>query len=265
MPGYRILSELLRDERRILCRGERLKDGAIVLLRTVTSPTDAFEASALRREHEILSSLDVAGVARPESFEVGGVLVLLDIGGRPLSSLLASERLPLEAFFEIALSLATTLAELHRSQIIHKNLNPEGILVEPESRRVQLFDFSIASRLSQETPPARPPHRLEGRLTHVSPEQTGRMNRIVDYRTDFYSLGATFYEMLVGHPPFTSEDPLELVHCHVAKLPPSPAELNADVPRQLARVVMKLLAKTAEERYQSASGLLADLETCARR
>jgi predicted ATPase/transcriptional regulator with GAF, ATPase, and Fis domain len=265
MPGYRILSELLRDERRILCRAERLKDGAIVLLRTVTSPNDTFEASALRREHEILSSLDVAGVARPESFEVGGVLVLQDIGGRPLSSLLASEHLSLEAFFEIALSLATALAELHRSQIIHKNLNPEGILVEPESRRVQLFDFSIASRLSQEMPPARPPHRLEGRLTHVSPEQTGRMNRIVDYRTDFYSLGATFYEMLVGQPPFTSEDPLELVHCHVAKLPPSPAELNADVPRQLARVVMKLLAKTAEERYQSASGLLADLETCARR
>src|SRR6266511_3824552 len=212
MSGYRIRSELLRDERRILFRAERQEDGAIVLLRTVASPADAFEVSALRREHEILSSLDLAGVARPEALEAGGILILQDIGGRPLSSLLASERLSLEAFFEIALSLATTLAELHRSQIIHKNLNPDGILVEPESRRVQLFDFSIASRRR---------HLLEGRLTHASPEQTGRMNRIVDYRTDFYSLGATFYEILVGHPPFTSEDPLELVHCHVAKLPPS--------------------------------------------
>ena len=260
-PGYRICDEVARDTLFVVCRGET-HDGFPVLLKLPLSPSPAAIAS-LRREHELLSALDLDGVPRPRAFEPQGALILEDIGATSLRAMLRTGPLALADFVWIAPEMARTLGELHRRRLIHKNLSPESVLVETMGRRVQLVDFSLASRLPQETQPASPPQLLPGRLGYMSPEQTGRMNRVVDYRTDLYSLGVILYEMLTGRPPYRSDDALELVHGHIAKAAPAPRELVPAVPEVLSEIVMKLLAKTPERRYQSAWGLRADLERCA--
>ncbi|MEG4320034.1 MULTISPECIES: AAA family ATPase [unclassified Microcoleus] len=174
----------------------------------------------------------------------------------------ASYQLSIAQFLNIAIQLAKALVFLHQNQIIHKDIKPANVIVNAETNRVKLADFSIASRLNKETPNLKNPDRLEGTLAYMSPEQTGRMNRDVDYRSDFYSLGVTFYELLTGKLPFRSTDPLELVHCHIAKQPIAIPQLNPQIPQVLAEIVEKLMAKNAEDRYQSAAGLLADLERC---
>ncbi len=265
LPGYRVREELARDARFVVYRTETDGAGPALLKLPLSPSPSAATLSSLQREHELMAGLDLPGVPRIRSFEPQkGLLVLEDIGAVPLQALLRYKRLHLPEFFDLALDLARTVGELHRRRVIHKNLNPQSILVEPGTKRTQVFDFALASRLPQETQPASPPHLLNARLAYMSPEQTGRMNRVVDYRTDFYSLGATFYEMLTGRPPFRSEDPLELVHGHIAKAPPSPSEIDPSLPEVLSEIVMKLLAKTAEGRYQSAWGLRTDLERCAK-
>ena len=164
----------------------------------------------------------------------------------------------------MALQLATILAELHRREIIHNTLNPCSILVHPTTGEVCLTDFSLASQAEGEAQAPTPPLLWHGALVYASPEQTGRMNRAIDYRTDLYSLGVIFYELLIGNPPFRSADALELMHQHIASTPPTPAALDPQIPHPLSDIIMKLLAKTAEERYQSALGLKEDLAHCAR-
>ncbi len=265
IPGYRIREELTRDAQFVVCRAEAA-DGSAVLLKLSLSPsTEPAAVASLRREREFLEALDLEGIPRVRAFEEqSAALVLEDIGARPLRAALDTSRCELSEFFEIALELAKTVGELHRRRIVHKNLSPESILLDPKTRRTQVHDFSLASRLRQARQPPHPPRLLQGRLAYMSPEQTGRMNRVVDYRTDLYSLGTVFYEMLTRRPPFASEDPLELVHAHIAKAPPFPSKLEPVLPEVLSEIVMKLLAKTAEGRYQSAWGLRADLESCAR-
>jgi predicted ATPase/transcriptional regulator with GAF, ATPase, and Fis domain len=262
--GYRIRDELERDAHYVVCRGETHASVPVLLKVPLSQSLQPTTIASLRREHELLSALDLDGVPRPLAFEPQGALVLEDIGASSLRAVLRPGPATLDDFFWIALELARTLGELHRRRLIHKNLSPESVLVEPKSRRVQVFDFSLASRLPQETQAARPPQLLPGRLSYMSPEQTGRMNRVVDYRSDLYSLGALLYEMLIGRPPYQSDDPLELVHGHIAKMAPAPAELSPGVPGALSEIVMKLLSKAPERRYQSAWGLRADLERCAK-
>ena len=177
-----------------------------------------------------------------------------DNGGVPLQRFLKTRRLDLDSFFRIAIQLCTILAELHRLGSIHRNINPRTILINPATGEAELCD-SLPS-----------PHAdlLSYGLHYTSPEQTGRMNRATDYRTDLYSLGASFYEMLVGAPPFVADDPLEMIHCHIAKAPTPPDEVNPEIPHPISQIVIRLLAKTAEQRYQSAIGLRNDLERCAR-
>lgn len=223
------------------------------------------EITRLRHEFQILESLDVPGVIKPvalKNYRNGLVLVLEDFGGISLHQFLKQTPLQLNSFLNIALQLAAALTELHQNQIVHKDINPSNILINPQTGQVKIIDFGISSRLSRENQATENPALLEGTLAYLSPEQTGRMNRTIDYRTDFYSLGATFYELLTGQPPFQTTDPLELVHCHIAKTPVPPSSLNSQIPQVLSDVVMKLLAKTAEERYQSALGLNADLVRC---
>jgi hypothetical protein len=190
--------------------------------------------------------------------------VLDDRGGTPLQALLTARRSDLKAFFPLALQLVTTLSELHRRQIIHNHINPGGVLVHTATGDVCLTDLSLGSQAVSET--QAPPQSAEVRdaLVYLSPEQTGRMNRAIDYRTDFYSLGVIFYELLTGSPPFRSADVLELIHQHITSTPLSPAELDPQIPGPLSQIVMKLLAKTAEGRYQNALGLKEDLVHCAR-
>src|SRR5207244_2910697 len=142
---------------------------------------------------------------------------------------------------------------------IHKDIKPANILLDAASGGVWLMGFGIASRLPREHQAPAPPEVIAGTLAYMAPEQTGRMNRSVDSRSDLYALGVTFYEMLTGQLPFTAADPMEWVHCHIARQPVPPNERVAGVPGPLSAMVMKLLAKTAEERYQTAAGVEADL------
>ncbi|MEG4210801.1 AAA family ATPase [Microcoleus sp. S13_B4] len=162
----------------------------------------------------------------------------------------------------MAIQIANSLDGLYRHHVIHKDLKPANILINPASKQVKLIDFSIASLLPRQTQEIQNPNVLEGTLPYISPEQTGRMNRGIDYRTDFYSLGVTFYELLTRQLPFQSDDPIELVHCHLAKQPIPVHHVNKSVPWAVSEIVSKLMAKNAEDRYQSAIGLKFDLETC---
>ena len=170
----------------------------------------------------------------------------------------------LEDFFPLAIQIVENLGKIHAANIIHKDINPANIVLNTTTRQIKIIDFGIATILKQENPILKSPNVLEGTLAYISPEQTGRMNRSLDYRTDFYSLGVTFYELLTGLLPFDIIDPLELVHCHLAKQPLPPHQANPDIPVVLSRMVMKLMSKTAEERYRSTYGIKADLEECSR-
>ena len=168
--------------------------------------------------------------------------------------------LTVKEFLPFAVQIANILGNIHAANIIHKDINPSNIVVNPETKFLKIIDFGIASRLPRENPTLKNPDQLEGTLAYLSPEQTGRINRSMDYRTDLYSLGVTFYELLTGQLPFDATDAMELVHCHIAKIPTPVCDVNLDVPPIISDIVLKLLAKNAEDRYQSAFGLKADLE-----
>ena len=176
----------------------------------------------------------------------------------------AETRCPLDLvqFFDIALQLVDILDGLHHHHIIHRDIQPDNILINPETGKISLTDFSIASRLPREVQTLRSPNTLEGSLGYLSPEQTGRMNRGIDYRSDLYSLGISFFELLTGQLPFQSKDPMTLVHCHIAVQPPALHTINPELPHCLSAVVGKLIAKNPEDRYQSTFGLRYDLQVC---
>lgn len=268
LPGYQTLSELHRNDRYVVDRGRREADGMRVLLkRSVRPEPRPADLEGLRREFALLQDLPLSGVPRACELIRGGdhlCLVLEDRGGAPLASLLASGPIELPTFFHLALQLCAILSGLHRRDVIHRNIHPGSIFVDPETRELSLADFSLASRSSGGNRAPVPASLLHGALAYMSPEQSGRMNRTTDYRSDFYSLGVTLYELLTGVRPFLSADPLELIHAHIARVPVPPAELRPSVPATVSRIVMKLLEKIAEARYQSAEGLKADLEVCAR-
>lgn len=268
IPGYTIKDQIYQGEHNAIYRAVRENDRSQVVLKLLRDDYPApQEIVKLRREYEIIRDLDLPGIVRVAdlaSYRNQPALVLEDFGGHALSQLIAAGPIELASFFYIAVQLVVTLAELHRRGLIHKDLKPANIIVNPLTMVVKITDFGISTRFSQTKAQTSSPRRLEGTLAYMSPEQTGRMNRSIDYRTDFYSLGVTFYEMLSGRLPFDSSDPLELVHAHIARQPSPLHRQNPAVPEMLSAIVERLMAKTAEERYQSAVGLLADLERCRR-
>ena len=267
IPGYEVDEELSYNTWFRLSRGRSLADGSPVLLKTpVAESSPGMAAQLLAHEHDVLQGLTLAGVIQVRALlrqERTCCLLLEDRGETPLQAIMATRRFDLRAFFPLALQLATILVALHRRGIIHNAIQPASILVDMATGDARLADFCLASQTLDESPPL-PSTMLQGALLYASPEQTGRMNRAIDYRSDFYNLGATLYEALTGQPPFRSDDPLELMHQHIAVTPPAPAALDPAIPQPLSQLVMKLLAKTAEARYQSALGLQEDLSRCAR-
>ncbi|XXY52046.1 AAA family ATPase [Sorangium sp. So ce269] len=218
----------------------------------------------LHHEHEIARALDTPAVVKPCAIEALGdqvALVLEDFGGRSLDQLLDGPT-PLDRFFPIALRLAGALAELHRHHVIHKDIKPQNLLCNPETGEVKITDLGIACLAPRESQELVHDGLIEGTLAYMAPEQTGRMNRRIDERTDLYSLGVTFYEMLTGTLPFHASDPVAWVYCHIAQKPPPPHAIVPSIPPALSALVLKLLAKAAEERYQSALGLRHDLDAC---
>src|SRR5271157_5756326 len=189
------------------------------------------------------------------------MLVLEDPGGEPLDRLLG-QPMELSRFLRFAVGLASALGKLHQRGLIHKDIKPANILVNSATFAIWLTGFGIASRLPRERQSLEPPEVIAGTLAYMAPEQTGRMNRSIDSRSDLYSLGVTFYEMLTGVLPFNASDSMEWVHCHIARQPVPPCQYAKEIPAPLSAIVMKLLAKTAEERYQTAAGVEADLSKC---
>ncbi|MEH2369356.1 trifunctional serine/threonine-protein kinase/ATP-binding protein/sensor histidine kinase [Nostoc sp.] len=271
IPGYRIYDLLYNGSRTLVYRGYREGDSLPVVIKLLKNPYPSFnELLSFRNQYTIAKNLNSPLIVQTyslQAYQNGYALVMEDFGGISLKNYFTSPETPyiasIEEFLRIAIALCNTLDILYQERIIHKDIKPANILINPETKQVKLIDFSIASLLPRETQTLINPNGLEGTLAYISPEQTGRMNRGVDYRTDFYSLGVTFYELLAGKLPFESKDPMELVHCHIAKNPPHLSEIKGrKISQVLCDIVMKLMAKNAESRYQSALGLKFDLEKC---
>jgi len=258
---------LWEDGERVFCRGERRGNGhlpgVLAVLPAVEHPAPA-TLDRLVHEYELKEDLDRAWAVHPlQLVRDGGrtMLVLEDPGGQPLARHLGRP-MELAQFLRLAISLSAALRELHERGIIHKDIKPANVLVNFATDQVWLTGFGIASRLPRERQALAPPEVIAGTLAYMAPEQTGRMNRSIDARSDLYALGVTLYQMLTGALPFTAADPLEWVHCHIARKPIPPSERLETLPPPVSQIVLKLLAKTAEERYQTASGLERDLRRC---
>ncbi len=267
--GYTLHEQLHSSHRSTLFRATRLRDQCPVILKLTSSDyLDRRRTLELRREYAIARRVEGDGIVRVlglEEFPDRAALVLEDFGGTSLRHLL-DERGPLDVstFLDFAVRISAALGHIHQHGVIHKDIKPHNIIVNPATGVLKITDFSLSVGLSLESVPPELPTHLTGTLAYMAPEQTGRMNRGVDSRADFYALGATFFELLTDRRLFLTNAPLELLHAHVAQVPPSPRELNPEVPERLAAIVLKLLAKAPEERYQSTWGLIADLEQCQR-
>jgi PAS domain S-box-containing protein len=266
LPGYKVFKKLYESDRSLIYRARRDSDQLSVVLKVLRQEYPSPVAIArFQREYHILRSLNLEGVIQAnglETYQQSPVIVLEDFGGKSLQMWLPEWIFNLSEFLRLAIQITSILGEIHAHHMMHKDINPSNIVLNPATGQVKIIDFGIASILSRENSILRNPNVLEGTLAYISPEQTGRMNRAIDYRTDLYSLGATFYQMVCDRLPFETTDALELVHCHIAKQPLPPHEIKAAIPQPISDLIMKLLAKNAEDRYQSAHGVLADLQAC---
>jgi serine/threonine protein kinase len=259
---------LWEDAECVFSRGWRLQEDrdriALLVVRPVAEHPSPSILGRLVHEYELRDELDSAWSAKPLELVHDGSrvsLVLEDTGGEPLERLLGAP-LHVGHFLHLAITIAATLSKVHRQGLIHKDIKPANILLNRTTGAVRLTGFGIASRLTRERHAPVPPEFIAGTLAYMAPEQTGRMNRSVDSRCDLYALGVTFYQMLTGTLPFTAADPMEWVHSHIARQPIPPTEQLESTPAALSAIIMKLLAKTPEDRYQTAAGVEGDLRRC---
>lgn len=266
VSGYEILESIYVGSKTIIYRGFRLGDQQPIIVKVVNKEYPTLnDIARLKHEYDITQFLNMPGIVKSYCLKnTNGSLALIleDFGGESLYQYIQIKNLKITEFLTIAIKLVDILGELFKKRIIHQDIKPHNIIINSQTGEIKITDFAIASRVSIETQFICNLNRLEGTLAYMSPEQTGRMNRSIDYRTDFYSLGVTFYEMLTQHLPFETNDAMELVHCHIAKQPLPPHEFNSDIPETISAIILKLLAKTPEERYQSSYGLRADLQKC---
>ncbi|MBP0001082.1 MAG: AAA family ATPase, partial [Cyanobacteria bacterium SID2] len=267
LPGYQEIDRIYVGTRTLVYRAMRIATEQSVIVKVLRHPHPNFnELVQYRNQYVITRHLKHPKIAVPlalERYSNGYALIMADEGSMALSDYWQQASRSLKEFLSVAIQLTEALHYLSQQRIIHKDIKPTNILIHPETHHIQLIDFSISSLLPKEQQQPLDPKSLEGTLGYISPEQTGRMNRGIDYRTDFYSLGVTFFKLLTGKLPFETCDPMELVHCHIAQSVQFPLEGSfLDVPDVLKEIVLKLMAKNAEDRYQSALGLKHDLERC---
>ena len=269
ISGYVITEKLYVGPRTAVYRAVQTDSQRPVVIKVLQQAYPSFgELVQFRNQYTIAKNLPIPGIVQPLSLEPLGssyALVMEYWGGVSLCKYTEQRSLDLVDVLAIALQLTDILHDLCQHQVVHKDIKPDNILILPETKQVKLIDFSIASLLPKETQEIQSPNILEGTLAYLAPEQTGRMNRGIDYRADFYALGVTLYQLLSGSLPFASDDPLELVHCHIAKIPVPLNQVNSAVPEMVAAIVTKLMEKNAEDRYQSAIGLKHDLHQCLTR
>ncbi|MGB5969258.1 MAG: AAA family ATPase [Spirulinaceae cyanobacterium] len=268
LSGYEIIKLISESSSSLVYRAIQIKDSQPVVLKVLNQdyPTPE-QLDRFKQEYAINCQLNFAGAVKVYGLEIYQrtlVIVFEDFGGESLKQFIANKPLMGAEFLKVAIQIAENLGKIHCRNIIHQDINPANIVIHPVTKQVKITDFGIASINKNSH---LPPQEILGTWAYMSPEQTGRMNCSLDYRTDFYSLGATFYELLTQQPPFSNTDPLELVHCHIAKMPMALGSReqgagSSKIPREIADIVIKLMAKNAEDRYQSAWGLQADLEEC---
>ncbi|MEG3927167.1 AAA family ATPase [Microcoleus sp. D3_18a_C4] len=266
IPGIAVQKLLYESANSLVYRAIREADYQPLILKLLKEsyPTPQ-ELLRYRTEYRITRELKEAGVVQVydlQKYQNSLVIFVEDFGGESLKIWMQQRKFSLKEFLQIAIAATETLGQIHSANIIHKDINPSNIVFNPATGQLKIIDFGISTQLTREMPTLKNPNILEGTLAYISPEQTGRMNRSIDYRTDFYSLGVTFYELLTGKLPFETEDALELVHCHIARQPVPAHQIKPEIPLIVSQIVSKLMAKNAENRYQTALGLKQDLEIC---
>ncbi|MFC1886380.1 AAA family ATPase, partial [Thermodesulfobacteriota bacterium] len=267
LKGFDFTETLFKTRKTVVLRGVRKKDNAPVIAKLLRETYPSIgELERFENGYRIAKDLDLPGVVKPYVMKTvghGKVVVMEDFNALSLKDYIRSQPIDLKAFLRIAVSVADILGDVHRHGIIHNDIKPGNVLLNPKTLTIKISDFSLASRFQEQIQADLRHDDPQGTLAYISPEQTGRMNRPVDFRSDFYSLGVTFYEMLTGRLPFEFKDPMEMVHAHMDRQP-IPPEVNTDIPKAVSDINMKLLSKMPEDRYQSASGLKADFERCDR-
>ena len=265
LPGFKIVTLLKAGGKAVIYRGIRVKDRCPVIIKGLRpEQCTPNNIEQFKHEYAIAQKLNTAAALQVYALEIDrGIpyLIMEDFEGRSLDQFLDQFQQPVP-FLKMAIEITSKLAQIHTHHIVHKDINPQNILVNLETNQVKIADFGIAAFIPYQQEIVSSSSPIEGSLPYLSPEQTGQMNRGIDYRSDLYSLGVTFYEMLTGQLPFQAKDSLEWVHCHLEKSPLSPIKLNPDIPQMLCDMIIKLLSKVPEQRYQSALGLQFDLEQC---
>ena len=264
--NFHSISKLFESTNSLVFRAREEQSGRAVILKCLKDerPSPA-RLARYQQEFDITRGLDLPEVINVYSLlrdRKSLVMVVEDFGGESLARLVHERSFSLLEVLDLGARIAETLAKIHERHIIHKDLNPSNIIYAHETDTLKLIDFGISTRLRHQTSDFVNPKSLEGTLAYVSPEQTGRMNRHLDYRTDFYSLGVTLYELACGVRPFTQDDPLQLIHSHLARHPRPPHEVNKEIPEALSKLLMKLLAKNADERYANGWSIANDLRAC---
>jgi predicted ATPase/signal transduction histidine kinase len=265
-PGYALEPLTSRGEF-TLYRGRRGSEPAVLALAINPGRVSPQNVERLTQEQALAAELDPAWAVRPLALarHEGRPMLVLEAGGaEPLDLALGRERdnrLELSRFFRIADELARALAQMHRHGLVHKDIKPANVLVD-DADRVRLTGFGIATRLRRERQSLAPPKIVAGTVAYMAPEQTGRMNRSLDARSDLYSFGVTLYELLTGGLPFTASGSSEWIHCHVARQPPPPSARVYGLSAALDAIILKLLAKSPDDRYQTAAGVASDLRRC---
>ncbi|MBL1202285.1 MAG: AAA family ATPase [Nostoc sp. GBBB01] len=266
IKNYQIIQQIYESDNSLVYRAILKPDNQPIILKILKENyPNPSELNRYKQEYEITRSINADGIIKAyglERYQNSLVMFLEDFGGSSLKILTSERQFVLEEFLTIALKITDSLAAIHNANIIHKDINPSNIVYNPETGQVKIIDFGISTRLPRENQTIHNPNQLEGTLAYIAPEQTGRMNRGINYRSDFYSLGITFYQLLTNQLPFETTDAMELVHCHIAQQPDAPHQRIPSIPLIVSKIVMKLLAKTQEERYQSTRGLKFDLQNC---
>lgn len=271
LPGYTVSkTHIYSGLYTILFSGIRDQDKSNVVIKLLKNEHPSFDDIVrFKHEYEVAklceSDEDIVHVFKLEKHDTSYAIVMENINTPTLAEVLEIEKkFKVEDFLELAVHMAESLGHIHQHGIIHKDINPSNIMCNLGNKQLKIIDFGLSATLPKEHAEILSPNVLEGTLPYLSPEQTGRMNRGIDYRTDYYSLGVVFYQMLTGQLPFNTQDPMELVHAHIALIPKAPHEIDSNIPQILSEIVMKLLSKKAEDRYQNANGLIADLQECYR-
>lgn len=266
LPNYTTLSTVYDGERHLVFRARRNLDNLPVMIKLlkIEHPHEK-DIARISWEYEAITKIQSPFVVRAyavESYRNMMFIVLGDFGGLPLSKWMTKGIIPLEDFLRLALNITGGLEQIHEKGIVHRDINPSNIVCNPETGETRIIDFDSSSQAYSKAPPWSDKDMPEGPLTYISPEQTGRMNRTTDHRSDLYSLGVTFYQILAGRLPFQTQDPMELIYSHIAVNPQPLHEVNPGIPEALSDIVQKLMAKDPDDRYNSATGIKRDLARC---